>query len=209
MAEIKISEFTIDKIKNRAFEESLPELYQLEEIIENSLWHINESVFDHTIAVVKELEELIEKVNVKLKDYLNEKINNYLRKEVLLLGAIFHDIGKVETFIKEDGTTKCLGHEEKGAEKLKEIIRRFDLLREEQSLVIQIVKNHGVIHDILSYPKEQIRKEIEDFKLQHSNIFWELVLLSMADLLGSQLKQNEPEGFKFRKEFLNEVINNY
>ena len=94
-------------------------------------------------------------------------------------------------------------------DQLKEIIRRFDLLKEEQSLVIQIVKNHGVIHDILSYPKEQIRKEIGDFKLQHSNIFWELVLLSMADLLGSQLKENEPEGFKFRKEFLSKIINNY
>ena len=40
-------------------------------------------------------------------------------------------------------------------------------------------------------------KQIKDF------------LLSMADLLGSQLKENELEGLKFRKEFLSEVINNY
>jgi len=209
MNKIKTSEFTIDKIKKKDFKDVIPELYELEDVIENSLWHTNNSVFDHIISVVTELEDVIEKANENIKNYLGEKIDNYTKKEILFLGSIFHDIAKKETFMKEGDATKCTGHEERGGEKVKGIIKRFDLSEKEQGLVIQIVKNHGVIHDILNNPDEDIKKQVDDFEKEHPDIFLEIALLAMADLLGSQLKNNSPEEFEFRKEFLNNIISNY
>lgn len=209
MNKIKIAEFTLNRIKNKEFKEIIPELYELEQIIENNLWHINNNVFNHIIAVSTKLEDVIEKASEDVKNYLKEKTDNCTKKEILFLGSIFHDIGKKETFIKEDDTTKCTKHEERGGERIKEIIKRFDLSDGEQNLVIQIVKNHGVIHEILNNPEEDINKQVDGFKKEHPDIFLEVVLLAMADLLGSQLKDNSPEEFEFRKEFLAEIINNY
>ena len=209
MNKIKTSEFIIDRIKNKEFKDVIPELYELEGVIENNLWHTNDSVFDHIISVVTELEDVIERANENIKNYLGEKIDNYTKKEILFLGSIFHDIAKKETFIKEGDATKCTGHEEKGGEKVKDIIKRFDLSEREQGLVIQTVKNHGVIHEILNNPDEDIEKQVDDFKEEHPDIFLETALLAMADLLGSQLKNNSPKEFEFRKEFLNNIISNY
>ncbi len=209
MNKVKTSEFIIDRMKNKEFKDVIPELYELEGVIENNLWHTNDSVFDHIISVVTELEDVIERANENIKNYLGEKIDNYTKKEILFLGSIFHDIAKKETFIKEGDATKCTGHEEKGGEKVKDIIKRFDLSEREQGLVIQTVKNHGVIHEILNNPDEDIKKQVDDFKEEHPDIFLETALLAMADLLGSQLKNNSPKEFEFRKEFLNNIISNY
>lgn len=61
MQQIKISEFTIERIQNREFEKLIPEFYELKEIVENNPWHNNDSVLNHTISLLKELEELIKK----------------------------------------------------------------------------------------------------------------------------------------------------
>lgn len=208
MSKIKISEFTIDKIKNREFEKIIPELYELENIVENSDWHINDDVLHHTISVLIELEKLLEETNDKIKCYLDQIIAKHSRKEILFLGATFHNLGKKETFLKEDNITKCPEHEEKGAEKLKKTIKRFDLPSKEEEIVIQIVKNHGVIHSILDAP-EDAKKQLEKLKQKYSNIFLEMVLLAMADMLGSQLRDNKPGEFEFRKDFLSKILNNY
>lgn len=207
--QIKISEFTIERIQNREFEKLIPEFYELEEIVENSPWHNNDNVLNHTISLLRELEELIKKSNDKIKVYLDKKINTHSRGKLLFLAALFHDIGKKETYKKEKDVTECLGHEEVGAIKLKTILPRFDLSENEREFVIKLVRNHGVIHEILNYPDENPEKKTEEFKGKHLDIFLEIILLSIADMCGSQLKDNRPEEFNFRMSFLNKIINNY
>jgi hypothetical protein len=50
---LKISDITIEKIKNDEFIKELPELYELKNVIENNLWHTNDSTFNHTLTVLK------------------------------------------------------------------------------------------------------------------------------------------------------------
>lgn len=85
MQQIKISEFTIERIQNREFEKLIPEFYELKEIVENNPWHNNDSVLNHTISLLKELEELIKKPNDKIKVYLDKKINTHSREKLLFL----------------------------------------------------------------------------------------------------------------------------
>ena len=209
MQQKRLSELTIEKIKNREFEKFIPELYELGEIIENNLWHNNDNVLTHTISVLVELEQLFKGLNERIRVYLDKKINTYSRKELLFLVALFHDIGKKETYKKENDTTKCPGHEEAGALKLKTILARFDLSEHEKKFIIEIVRNHGIIHEILNYPEENPEKKTEEFKEKNLDVFLEIILLAIADMLASQLKDNNPEDFKFRMDFLNKIINSY
>ncbi|PIV65331.1 MAG: hypothetical protein COS09_00090 [Candidatus Nealsonbacteria bacterium CG01_land_8_20_14_3_00_12] len=204
--QIKISEFTIERIQNREFEKLIPEFYELKEIVENNPWHNNDSVLNHTISLLKELEELIKKPNDKIKVYLDKKINTHSREKLLFLAALLHDIGKKETYKKEKDITECLRHEEVGAIKLKTILPRFDLSENEREFVIKLVRNHGFFHEILNYPEENPEKKTEEFKGRHPDIFLEIILLSIADMCGSQLKLNKPEEFNFRMNSLNKIL---
>jgi putative nucleotidyltransferase with HDIG domain len=209
MERIKLSKFTLERIKNKEFEKFIPEFYELEKVIENDLWHNNDSVLNHSISISIELEKLFKKLNKRVRFYLNRKIDTHFKKELLFLAAIFHDIGKKETFKKEKDATSCLKHEKIGAMKLKKILPRFNLSEKERKFIIKIVRNHGFLHDILNHPEENPEKKAEEFKRKYFDIFLEVILLSIADMCGSQLKLNNPEEFNFRINFLNKIINNY
>lgn len=209
MQQIKLSEITIEKIKNRELEKIVPEVYELERIVENNRSHINDPVFTHTLSVLTRLEKILETVNKKVNNYLSQKIDYYSRAELLLFAAVFHDIGKKETLKIDGETTKFPGHEVKSAEKLKEIMPRFDLSEKEKEMVIQIVGNHGFFHNILDCPEDDLEKKSKEFQEKYFNIFLEVILLTIADILGGQLKENSPEEFNFRIKFLNRIIDNY
>jgi putative nucleotidyltransferase with HDIG domain len=203
MEKIKLSEFTIEKIKNREFEKTIPELYELESVIQNNPWHDNDSVLNHTLSVVTELNKLLGNISDEIKKYLNGKIVNYSRKELLILAGILHDIGKKE--VLEDPV--FLGHEKIGAEKLRNILPRFDLTEKEREFAIKIVRNHDFIHAISRLEDADIKWS--EFKKQNPDIFIEIALLTKADILGSQLKNNMPAEFDFRIDFVSKIIDSY
>ena len=111
----------------------------------------------------------------------------------------------------------CPGHEKKGAQKVAGILKRFNLSSKESQIITDIVRNHGVIHDIVclghkgckrGLRKEQglthtiadlknksFQEEYEKFKKKFSNIYLELILLAFADTIGSYLKKTRPDEF--------------
>lgn len=208
---IKISAINIEKLRGNQFQDELPEFYELKNYIENNDWHNNDSVFNHTLSVLKELKKLLETTSNKINSYLNQKIDNHTKKDLLFLGALFHDIGKSDSFVKFNESTSCPKHEELGSEKVRQILNRFDLSNQEKDIVIRIVKYHGEIHTILdSEPKnDKLEEQYQKFKTKHYDIFMELILLGMADTLGSQLKDNNPEEFNFRIDFYKKIINDF
>lgn len=204
-----MSEFTIERIKNREFEKAIPELYELENVVENSPWHDNDPVFNHTLSVTKELKNSVEVFADEIKKRLDEKIKNYSKKELLILVAIFHDIGKKEALREGNNTTLCLGHEKIGAEKLKNILTRFDLAEEERNFVIKIVGNHGFIHGILNHPVDRPEEKWHKFKEENPDISLEIALLTKADTLTSYLKISKPREFAFRLNFIDRILDYY
>jgi len=205
--EIKTSAvLNIDKIRKGKFVEQIPELYELREVIENNDWHNNTSVFNHTLTTLEKLEGLLGNIKSVISDYLNQKITNYNRKELLFLATIFHDIAKKETFLKKNGETACLNHEEKSAIKAKKILSRFDLSKEEKDLVVKIIKYHNVIHLIFKSSPDKFNKEMDRAKKKYSNTFWEIILLSMADTLGLQPNKNKIDDFNFRINFYKKLL---
>lgn len=212
MEKIKVSTvLNIDKIRKGDFMDLIPEFYELRDVIENNVWHNNDSVFNHTLNVLEKLEELLKNVKGKIANYLNQKIKNYTRKDLLFLATLFHDIAKKETIeIKGEFTfIPEHKHERQGAIKVKSILPRFELSEDEKDLIVQIIGYHGVVHLIIEPNNNKLDEEFAEFKTSYSNIFLELILLAMADTLGSQLIDNKPDEFDFRMNFYKKVLEEY
>lgn len=187
----------------------LSEFYQLKKVIENNDSHNQESVFDHTLSVLGELDKIIEKSSAKIINYLDQIVDNHTKKELLFLAALFHDIAKKETLKSSNNCTSCRNHEESGSIKAAPILSRFNLSAKEKALICEIIKNHGTIHLILMPANERLSAEFEKLKIDCSNIFLELMLLGLADTARSYLQTTKPKEFKFKINFYDNVLSDY
>ena len=187
---INLSKITIQEIKNGALKEILPELYELEEVIENNGSHNNQPVFEHILATLAALEQ-----------------KTTSKRQLLFLATLLHDIGKKETLKKDGDIVRFPGHEAAGAEKLKTILSRFDLSDKDKETITAIVKNHGFFHNLLDKrATSDLSREISEFRENNPEIFHEVVLLTIADLQGGHLMKNKSEEFNFRINFLSKII---
>ena len=208
---LKISDITPQKLREGQFQEELPEFFALKQVVENNAWHNNDTVFNHVLTVWEKLKDIIERAGPKVKVYLAEMVDSYTRKDLLFAGTLFHDIAKIPDVAEtqSDGTILFPGHEIIGAEKVKVILERFDLSDREKSIVVKIIENHGVLHSIIYQSNQLLNGDFDIFSLKFSDIFVELILLTVADTAGSQLEQNDPDEFEFRMRFYTSLIDNF
>jgi UTP:GlnB (protein PII) uridylyltransferase len=215
----KLSDITIDRIKSGELKDIIPEFYRLKTVIENNDWHDNQNVFDHTLNVMKEILKILKldfikdkKLRVKIIHTLNSKIENYSRRGLLFFATLLHDIAKVETLqINESKRTSCPNHETEGSLKVGQIGLRFGLGKDDILFVKEIVRAHGIPHTTIDIKKDKdtLLKDFEKIKNNYPKIYLELLLLAMADTLGSDLEKNLPNEYNFRINFLKEVLNDY
>jgi len=196
-------------IKSGKLVSLIPEFYKLKNAVENNDWHHKENVFEHTFSVLDSLEKALRNLNKETKQFLNNKVGDSTRKNLLKIATLFHDIAKSETLINNSGSTLCPGHEDKGAVRAKTILNRFKLSNKELKFILNIVKNHGLIHKILPPENQNFQKEFANFKKRFfHNIYPELILLAFADTVGSYLVKTHPTEFKSRISFYKKEIKN-
>ncbi|MBI5306730.1 HD domain-containing protein [Candidatus Wolfebacteria bacterium] len=205
----QMTDIFIEKLKNGKLANVLPELYELKNIIENNLWHNNDSVFNHTIAVLEKLEMLFKKTNNNVNSYLNQMVDKNTKKQLLFLGTILHDIAKKETIINKNGLTTCSNHEQKGAVKAQKILRRFNLSQKEIYYITNLIKHHSLIHRLLDDINNQnFQAQFNNFMKKFlKNIYPELMLLGFADTAVSYLKITNPKEFQLRIKFYQRKLN--
>jgi len=80
-----------------------------------------------------------------------------------VLGALFHDIGKPPTRIKdEQGRTRFFGHEDVGAKMTREILRRWKFSEREIEPVVKLVRHHMRLGSSPVFTKPAARRLIRD-----------------------------------------------
>lgn len=205
---LNISDITIDRLKRGELQKELPEFFELKNFVEKNPWHDN-SVFDHTLGVLEELEKLLKSLNGKADSYINQKIDSHTRRELLVLSTLFHDIAKSDTLVDEEGSTFCPKHEEIGSEKVVPILDKFGLSNQEKEIIVRIVRYHDEPHTLANPKNIKSNKKFDEFKSKYPDIFLELILLGMADTIGCQLKDNNPDEFKLRTNYYKNIIDNY
>jgi UTP:GlnB (protein PII) uridylyltransferase len=204
---LKIEEITIAKLKFGKLKKELPEFYELKKVIENNPWHDNESTFTHTLAVLKELENFLKNnKNNKLKKYLNERLDNYERKDLLYLAAVLHDLGKKETMVKKGKSSSFPKHEKVSAVKAKNILRKFNLSLREKNIVLGIIRNHSDLHAIIDRENKNLKTQFSGLMKLSKGFSIELIILVMVDTADSYLKKTMLERYDFRMNFYKEKL---
>lgn len=196
---------TSEEVKKGSLKEIFPEIYELKDVIENNPWHNNESTFDHTISVMKALEDEIagdEKISV----IFGEKIDNHTRKELFLLSVLFHDIAKKEAVTFSGGESSFPNHDNLGHQKVLPILARIGLSAKESGFVSDIIKNHNYFHKSFDNKDADCKEINREFKKQHPNIYFETLLLSMADTKTSFLQVTKENEYKMRMNFYNKSL---
>ena len=174
------------------------EIYDLKSITENNNWH-NTSVFDHTVEVLEKVEELIPH-----HKSLDQKINDRTRAQLLILATILHDLGKKETLIiNEENKTNCPDHEEISAAMSGRILDRFNLSRQEKESTLDMIRNHGIIHDIIK------SDDFRNIRIYPFGPPLELLLLGLADTQASILSKTKPENYQMRTQRYEILLKNY
>lgn len=164
-----------------------PEIKKLVGLPQDPEWHAEGSVDIHTKMVME-----------NLKDGSIE----------LILGGMFHDVGKFDTFaIKENGRIGAHGHDKVGAEITGNVLRRLKFSNEQIDHVTALVENHMKGHRASEMKKSTLRRYIAQ------PYFDDILRLTEADAMSSNKDvseinyiKNHIEEFKDWKELPNPII---
>lgn len=109
-------------------QEILPELYDTVGIEQESKWHPEGDVFEHSMQAVDAAAIIV------------KKYDNEYDKLILLYAALCHDLGKVTTTKEIDGVIKSIGHEKDSKRFARTMMKRIthnkDLIDAVSSLVL-------------------------------------------------------------------------
>ncbi|MDO8428133.1 MAG: HD domain-containing protein [Candidatus Diapherotrites archaeon] len=204
---LKISDFSASNLLAGKFEQSLPELYVLQSIIENNESHFFDSVFHHCIVTFQSMQTLLLNQNF-LESSFSSLVETHSKKELLLLAALFHDIGKKDTLVQTGSISKFPGHEEQGYLVVQPVLKRFDLTVKEQAWIAELIRQHGKIHELLELSGSNFDAKFKEIRADLKSFFPELCLLTWADVLGSQLLILNPDKFNHKVNFCKSFLEN-
>ncbi|TAK95229.1 HD domain-containing protein [Patescibacteria group bacterium] len=195
-----LTTLSVENVRSGLLKDQLPELYELQQVVENNPWHDRETTFEHTLTVVSALSEFIGQ-NEAIQKMLAEKVGNHTRLELLMLAAFFHDVAKKETMVVSGDRSSFSGHDKVGEEKVKPILNRLGLAENEQVRVAEIVGQHDYFHKSFDDAGNILEQSLDRFREMHPDILLETLLISLVDTSTSYLKVTKPEQYQKRIEF--------
>jgi len=118
--------------------EILSELAILDQIPQNPKWHKEGNAFVHTMLAIDTAR--------KLSD-----------DPIVMWGALFHDLGKGEPIVDENGKLIFHGHDEKGMDIADEVLRRLKFSNEDRITITSIVADHMRVKHLPEMRKSKVR----------------------------------------------------
>lgn len=185
-----------------------PHFQKAKTVIENNTCHPNESVYDHLLITHKRATEIIngafitnENARNLFTQWMREEKFSMRYKEIALLVALLHDIGKILVYeengkqfplsaLQKDGKTIALGHEYWGADVAEKILLDVGVSKELANYVATIVKLHGNLFFLQVDATKIIDEHVADMKALGRGFEKEILFNVMADVTTCPLFQN-------------------
>ncbi len=186
----------------------LPELQGLKGV-EQSAPHIYD-VWEHTLSVARELETVLAVLvdedaggaadihastlllflrpyRAQLREHMRALLSaGRTPRGLLFLAALYHDISKPEKrTVEVSGRVRFLEHEHAGARVVEERARALALSTPEVQRVTGVVNHHMRVHHLAAAPLPPTRRAVYRFFKATGAAGPEIVLLSLADVLGT------------------------
>ena len=160
----------------------IPEILEMKNIQQPPDFHPEGDVFVHTCLVLDKLSESTSENSIEV-----------------VYGALFHDIGKPDTYDKTD-RIRFNRHEYVGANKAEKICKRLKFSNKQTELIVSLVKEHMKFGNIKNMKKSTFKKfvSMENFndhlKLHKADCLGSHGDLSLFDFTLQKLDQlnNEP-----------------
>lgn len=195
------------------------EMRRLSYLVEKNPYHDSEKVLEHLQRVFVNSQELVKMEFVKdqnLKNkymaYLSKKIDQFSRRDILVLASGIHDIGKgVEKtpghpyleVIDEEGNTRASGHEHAGAVIIPSLLRDSGLSSQELTRVQQLVELHDTYSEIFCKSNLKLEASIDMpvIRKQQPDMHIDLLLHIISDNWGVEIYR------RWSEYFLQEIFN--
>ena len=171
------------------------EFHALIGVKQSPKWHKEGDVWNHTLAVSKEMFKLISDKSWFLTDY---------DKKVLMIAALCHDLGKATTtyFDKNEQDWKCKNHGYASEQITRELIFDQDINTREE--ICWLVRWHMSFHHILQKTHSEQFQEITRLSQGFSTVE-KLLILNLADSRGSKSEDNSEDKINERLKSITEL----
>ncbi len=165
----------------------LPELEPLKDFAPGK--HHIYDIFTHSIKTAEYVDGVLENLQSispehagRVHGHLEEPLEHFVtRKAALRFACLLHDIAKSDTYSRdEEGDIHFYGHDSLGAEKAKEICKRFRLSRDAEEAVTRVIKHHMRPLN-LSAPGGPSKRALYRYCRDQRDALPESVVLSLAD----------------------------
>lgn len=178
---------------------SSPLFLRLKDVIKNNAWHDNESVYNHlvkthSIAEEKISGEFITNPTAKklFLDFINEDLSGVKRKDLMLITALVHDVGKVLYYKDADkekplkheteGVTKMPGHEFWGSTIIPTLLKGTVLPNQSIERIAKIVRLHDTFNDNYMNNSLNLEEQIDDIKARAEGFYLEALFNIYCDV---------------------------
>lgn len=123
--------------------EILPVVEELKKVPPNLHHHLN--LFEHSIEVVKQIQEIYENSPLEVKEHLEQTgFGGTTRLAHLKLAGLLHDIGKPDTWTIEEDTGKhrFIKHDDIGSKMGTNILKQMKFSKKQRDYIAKMIKYH-------------------------------------------------------------------
>ena len=170
-----------------------PLFLRLKAVVENNPWHDHESVYDHLVKTKDIARREIRgdfitnpKAKKLFEQFANKDFHGMKKANLMVVGALLHDIGKLETpQLKDDGgTTSAPGHEYQGFLIADKFLKDLNLKPEQIKYISEIIRLHGVFQRDYLFTKKgwTIQDIVEDMRGKADGLYIESMFNNYCDV---------------------------
>ena len=201
----------IQKLAKKTHTQNFPDFYQLDQIIENNPWHMNQSVLQHSLASAEKLLNILSShiLPKGFDNHVSKKIDGVTKKELFKIAVLLHDLGKVKTReIQPDGSTWCPGHAATGAKMVRDNTKLFNLTDKQIDYISRIIHFHMVPFEELgkALQTSNTQEYLDQIKKPAEDIYPELLVLAYADMSGCILPEQTIPDFRKRINIIHQAL---
>lgn len=192
-----------------------PEIDPMKKTGQDRYHHLD--VWGHSLLALTSLEHVMNNLPEYFDQY-SPQATAYLQhhlvqgrpvKALVKLATLFHDVGKPETYLKdEQGKIHFYGHAKVGGSRIGKIAKRLRLSRREIYFLEKLVSNHMHPHHLLAVETPSLRS-VGRFFRKHGEQFWALFCIYYADFLAKKGPESKKTGLTQVRDNLMCILSSY